>query len=1175
MLIPLAALSTVASLIFASAPTPQYAPPNATMLRYPDISQDRIAFTYANGLWTVDKRGGIAQPVADPPGTETFARFSPDGRSIAFLGNYEGNRDIYVTPIDGGIPLRVTYNPAAELPADWLNDGRILFSAPGMSTYPRAPQIFSVAAGGGLPTEFPTPYGANPTVSADGKYLAYTPHTTDNRTWKRYRGGMATDIWVYDLNDNTATRVTQWEGTDTIPMWHGSTLYYLCDAGQEHRLNIWSCDARGGNRKQLTRFANFDIKWPSMGPDNGSAGEIVFQHGAQLMVLDLVTGATRTVEVRMPGARAKLRPQTIDASGFIDSWDISPSGKRAVVEARGDVWTLPAENGIPRNLTRSSGSAERSPAWSPDGKSIAWCDDSLPQGYEVFITAADGSGEKRQLTKTDGAFKSNLSWSPDSKKLSYGGKTNQLILLDVESGDERVIDQEEWNNQAPSPSWSHDSSWMTYAKSDASGRSSQIMVYDLASGEKHAITSPAFVSGSPTFDRAGEWLYFTSDQEFTPKYGSMDTTWIYDNSEVLLMVPLRTSVKAAWQTGESDEEVPAPPKKAVAEKDAKPKDAKPKDAKPEDAKPEDAKPEDAKPEDAKPADPATPPTPAAAEAAEVVAAAAPEVKTEPAATAAAPALPEVAKRKGFVIDFDGIERRTVRIPGLARGTFGNLAVNDKDLLIYARRGDNDGLKIIDARERKPTEKALTTGGRFSITPDGKKILVSERGGARIVDAAAGGAAKPVVTKPMLAEIDPRTEWRQMVGDAWVIFRDFFYDPNMHHVDWPAMRTRYIALVDDANSREDVSFIISEMISELNVGHAYYNGGDVESGPSSNTGMLGVDFDIGSAPAADGSIATAFQIKRIYQGATWDSDARNPLRGPAVNVVEGEFVLAVNGTPFDMQKAPWASFVGLGGKTISLLVSAKPFKDDTARSVVVTTLESDADLRYRSWIEANRAYIDKQSEGRVGYVYVPNTGTDGQNDLMRQFVGQRGKESLIVDDRWNGGGQIPTRFIELLDRPTTNWWARRETKSQAWPPDAHFGPKAMLINGLAGSGGDMFPWLFRQSNLGPLVGTRTWGGLVGISGNPSLVDGGSVRVPMFAFFESDGTWGVEGHGVDPDVVVIDDPALMKGGPSRGGVDPQIDVAVDLMERAVREHPFRQVPVPPYPDRSGMGLPTKDQ
>ncbi len=1239
----------VASCAFLQSSDPTSAPPAAAMLRYPDISGDRIVFAYANGLWTVDRNGGTAQPVADPPGTEAFPRFSPDGKSIAFLGNYEGNRDIYVTPIAGGIPVRVTYHPTTELPTDWMADGRILFSASGMGTYPRAPQIFAVNAAGGLPDEFPVPYGANPTVSADGRFLAYTPHSTDTRTWKRYRGGMATDIWVYDLQENTAQRVTQWEGTDTLPMWHGSTLYYLSDAGPEHRLNIWSCDARGGNRKQITNFSDFDVKWPSVGPDDGSGGEIVFQQGADLQVLDLATRKVRVVPVQVPGARARLRPQVVEAGNFIDAWDISPSGKRAVVCARGDIWTLPAENGIPRNLTTTNGVFEREPTWSPDGKWIAYCGDNAEGGYDLFTLAADGSGERKQWTK-DGAFKSDINWSPDSKWIAYAGSNNSLFLLDFASGESKLIMREAWNDNPPSPRWSHDSSWIAFAHSDPSGRSNQISVFDVESGETRTISSPMFPAGTPTFDRAGEWLYVPSDQEFSARYGSLDTTWIYDNSEVLLAVPLRADVKAAWQVLETDEEKPEEPKKTADKKSGDKKstdqesakaptpsgawkcsaktaddaveftlvitvtdgdklaatfsserlsgdlagswdaanktlrlegskdgarylleltidgdsvkgsasvttdegekkyeitgsrstdDTKPTEKPAEDSKPaDDSKSADAKAEEAKPEDPK-------------------------------------AKRKGFKIDFDGIIERTVRVPSVSRGAFGTLAVNDKGHLIFVRRSENGGIKIIDVREKKPAEKAVTGGGSFTITPSGKQILVPEGGGARIVDAAAGGASKTVVNRPMRVEVDPRVEWRQMVRDAWLIFRDFFYDPNMHRVDWKKVLDNYLALVDDANSREDVSFIISEMISELNVGHAYYQGGESESGPSSNTGMLGIDYALGSGTRPDGSEAKAYRIARLFEGAPWDTDARNPLRAPEVNVKVGDYILEVNGTPMDTSKSPWAAFAGLGDRTTSLLVSDKPYKDPSARTVVVRLLDSEADLRYRSWVECNRAYVESRSGGRVGYVYVPNTGVDGQTELVRQILGQRGRDALIVDDRWNGGGQIPTRFIELLDRPVTNWWARRDVNGQPWPPDGHFGPKVMLINGLAGSGGDMFPWLFRQSKLGPLVGSRTWGGLVGISGNPSLIDGAGIRVPKFAFYESDGTWGVEGHGVDPDFPVTDDPGLMRGGPSRGGVDPQMDKAIELMEQALRDRPHKQVPIPPYPDRSGMGLPTADR
>ncbi|NBX37458.1 MAG: hypothetical protein EBR10_09605 [Planctomycetes bacterium] len=1234
----------VAAFTQLQTPDPAATPPAAAMLRYPDISGDRIVFAYANGLWTVDRNGGTAQPVADPPGPEAFPRFSPDGKSIAFLGNYEGNRDIYVTPITGGIPSRVTHHPTTELPTDWMSDGRILFSASGMGTYPRAPQIFAVNAAGGLPDEFPVPYGANPTVSADGRYLAYTPHSTDTRTWKRYRGGMATDIWVYDLKENTAQRVTQWEGTDTLPMWHGSTLYYLSDAGPEHRLNIWSCDARGGNRRQITNFSDFDVKWPSVGPDDGSGGEIVFQQGSDLQVLDLASRKVRVVPVQVPGARARLRPQIVEAGNFIDAWDISPSGKRAVVTARGDIWTLPAENGIPRNLTGTNGVFEREPTWSPDGKWIAFCGDNAEGGYDLFALAADGSGDQKQLTK-DGVFKGDLNWSPDSKWIAYAGANNSLYLVDFASGESKVVMREAWNDNPPSPRWSHDSSWIAFAHSDPSGRSNLISLFDVETGETRAISAPMFPAGTPTFDRAGEWLYFPSDQEFAARYGSLDTTWIYDNSEVLLAVPLRADVKAAWQVLETDEEKPEEPKKAADKKDGGKKgadqdsavaptpagawkcsaktaddaveftlvitvtdgdkvtatfsserlsgdlagswDAANKSLRLEGSKDgarylleltidgdsvkgsasvttdegekkyeitgskstDDTKPTEKPAEAPKSADESKPTD---------------EKSDDP-----------KSKRKGFKVDFDGIVERTVRVPSVARGAFGTLAVNDKGHLIFVRRNENGGIKIIDAREKKPSEKAVTGGGSFTITPSGKQILVPEGGGARIVDASAGGASKTVVNRPMRVEVDPRAEWRQMVRDAWLIFRDFFYDPNMHRVDWKKVLDNYLALVDDANSREDVSFIISEMISELNVGHAYYQGGESESGPSSNTGMLGVDYALGTGTRPDGSEAKAYRIARLFEGAPWDTDARNPLRAPDVKVKVGDYILEVNGTPVDTSKSPWAAFAGLGDRTTSLLVSDKPYKDPSARTVVVRLLDSEADLRYRSWVECNRAYVESRSGGRVGYVYVPNTGVDGQTELVRQLLGQRGRDALIVDDRWNGGGQIPTRFIELLDRPVTNWWARRDVNGQAWPPDGHFGPKVMLINGLAGSGGDMFPWLFRQSKLGPLVGSRTWGGLVGISGNPSLIDGAGIRVPKFAFYESDGTWGVEGHGVDPDFPVTDDAGLMRGGPSRGGVDPQMDKAIELMEQALRDRPHKQVPIPPYPDRSGMGLPTSDR
>ena len=1148
------------------------------MLRYPDISADRIVFVYANGIWSVPISGGVAQPVADPPGFESFPRFSPDGASVAFCGNWDGNRDIWVVPSTGGEPSRVTGHPASETLTDWAPDGRLLFAASGMGPYPRATMVYSVPAAGGLPSELPVPYGANAALNRDGTKLAYTPHSTDTRTWKRYRGGMATDVWVVDMATGAATRMTDWEGTDTIPMWHGDWLYYLSDAGPEHRLNIWRVNPSTKARQQVTRFADFDVRWPAMGPDDGSPGKMVFQHGPELCVLDLGTGKVATVEVRIPGARARLRDQEEDASESIQSWDISPTGKRAIVQGRGDVWTLPAENGVPANLTRTTDVAERDPSWSPDGRLIAWFDDSYGSGYELFVVPADGSSGKRRLTTTDGSFKEGIAWSPDSSMIAMTDKAGRLWKVDVASGDTTLIDKERWGESMGAPSWSGDSTWIAYVRSDDATAQSVLWLHDVEAGTSVPLTSTAFDIGSATFDRAGDFIYLHRVGNFRPSYSSLDSTWIYDNASVMLAAPLRADVKAPWIAVEIDEEKPQekkadkPSKDGDASKGAKPADDKPAQEKPEEnpAKEAGQKPDEPAKEGAEPAqEEAGQAKDSDQESAKAKDAAAPE--------SAAPTKESTRKVK---IDVDGFESRMVQVPGISVGEFGGLAVSDKGHLVFARRAargrdePNAGIRIADVTDKKPSEKSVTGGGGFSMSADGKKILVVEGRGAKIGDASAGATFKPVVASPTSVTVSPRAEWRQLVRDAWRVLKDYFYDPTMHGIDWDAVRNRYAAMVDDANSREDVAWIISEMISELNVGHAYYQGGPSESSPSVGTGMLGVVWAWGEVPGPDGAPAGGWRIERILEGAPWDSDARNPLRAPGVGVSEGMYVIAVNGEPMATAIDPWSPFRGLADKAVQLTVGKSPFADDSTRTVNVRTLSSEDELRYRAWVEANRAYVSKASGGAVGYVYVPNTGVDGQNELVRQFHGQRGMKALLIDERWNGGGQIPNRFIEMLNRPVMNWWARRDSNPVPSPQDTHRGPKAMLINGLAGSGGDMFPWLFRETKLGPLFGTRTWGGLVGISGNPSLIDGTRITAPMFAFYENDGTWGVEGHGVDPDIEVMDDPTLMKGGPVRGGADPQIDAAVKHLLGELERNPVRDVPVPPYPQRGGMGIPKSD-
>lgn len=1133
---------------------------NSGMMRFPDVSGDRIVFVFGDDLWTVPRTGGVASPLAAPAGEESLPRFSPDGKHIAFVGNYDGNQDIYVIPVDGGPARRVTYHPASELLCDWTPDGKLLYSSSAHSGLGRQSQLLVHGLDDPLETALDVPYGTNGAISADGEWLAYTPHSRDYRTWKRYRGGMASDIWLFNLQTKESRQITDWEGTDTFPMWHGETVYYLADAGPEHRLNIWKHNTKTGDHQQVTKFADNDCRWPAIGPGTNGQGEIVFQNGSQLYLLDLANETSQSVSITIPGDRPKLRPRRVDVADSISGASLSPNAKRVAVEARGDIWTLPAREGTPRNLTRTSGTAERDPSWSPDGRWIAYFSDATGE-YELYVTQSDGAGETRKLTEGSTAYRYSPNWSPDSKWLTFTDKAGGLHLYSFDSGELKQIDREPTGGQL-GVNWSHDSRWITYSRSnDTRAGRSVIWVYNVVDGTQKPLTSGFFSDSSPAFDRKGEFLYFVSSRSFTsPKYEDLGTTFIYSDTQVLMALPLRADVKNPLLT-ESDEETWKDEAKAESKDDKA--DAEKSDDQNSEKKDESDKKDG---EDSKPADETTPSENSKQD---------PEQAAEKPADEAKPA-DEDAKKKGddakdappFTIDFEGSEARAFQLP-IDAGRLGNIAVNNKGHVVYSRsssRGEGGegggGIKIFDPTEKDPKEKSVVDGARtVSISADGSKLLAARgRKDMFIIEAAAGQKLeKGVVTGGMHADIDPREEWRQVYWESWRVQRDFFYDPNMHGVDWKAVGDHYAAMIDQCVTRRDLSYLIREMISELNVGHAYYREGDVESAPSVGVGLPGGRF-----AWVDG----AYRVEELYEGAVWDVDARNPLR--AVGIAVGDYVLAVNGIPLSAEYTPYHAFIGKAGMLVTLTVNKQPELNNDARKVAVKLLASDEVLRFRQWIEANRRYVDEKTGGKVGYIYVVNTGVPGQNDLVRMLYGQLDKEALIIDDRWNGGGQIPTRFIELLNRPATNAWARRDGRDWVWPPDSHQGPKCMLINGMAGSGGDMFPALFKQNGLGPLIGMRTWGGLVGISGGPTNVDGSSVTPPTFAYYRTDGTWGIEGHGVDPDIEVIDDPALMQGGG-----DPQLDRAISEMLKAIEANPFREPVRPAYPNRSGFGIAPEDR
>ncbi len=1227
--------------------------PNSGMFRFPDVSKTEVVFVYANDLWIVDKKGGAARPLASPPGQETFPKFNADGTAVAFIGNYEGDRDLYTAPITGGVPYRVTHHPGNERLTDWTNTGDLLFSYNAMAGNPAQQNLFTVSPQGGIPAKLPIPYGAVGAISDSGEWLAYTTDSRDFRTWKRYRGGLATDIWIFNLKTNESKKITDWEGTDTTPMWNGDKVYYISDQGDESRLNVWSYDTKKNTNEQVTHFKDNDVKFASMGPGSTGKGEIVFQLGSKIQLLDLRNNKSQAIEIEVPGSRETLRPKRVNAFENMGSGGISSTGKRAVVEARGDIFTVPEKNGPVRQITNTSGASDRSPEWSPDGRWISYFSDQGGE-YEVYITQSDGKGETRQLTKGNQTFWMNSSWAPDSKSLLVMDKAGAMKLIDVESGDVTEVDKDPWANQA-NVSWSNDSKWIAFDRSSDDSPLAAIWIYNTETGEKQQVTTGFFADGNPCFSSKGDYLYYTSNRNFSsPQYEDVGSTFIYAETGRIIAVPLNDEIENKHLL-KSDEET------WVDEKDTE-----------DEAEGTDAEDQDGdKADEVKDSDSETPAYlegyntehplwgkwEGSVKGMAALGAPMDEVtfkllfiidddgnimgqsesmgetddlgdvvkfdeetmefysESEESGlkmiqkgqldgdtmtgTLEIPAMgfsakwsaervsseitEEEIKEHGqsdteaaevVEIDFEDFERRGFELD-VPAGNFGNLASNDKGNLMYLRvSGDAPSLKLYDITADEPSEKTvLPVCMGFSISADGKKIIAATPMGFGFADASAGQSISGIDAK-LMKTVDLKEEWRELVTDAWRRQRDFFYVENMHGVDWDAVLAHYLPMVEDAVSREDVSYIIGELIGELNVGHSYYGGGDLESQPYTNVGMLGVDFSV-ATETIEGTEYTGFRIDTIYEGAAWDSDARNPLNAYGLDVSEGDIITHVNGLAVNTKIDPWAAFIGMAGEETNLtLVSADTNDEDeevlNERTVTVEPMGSEMNLRYRNWIEQNRLYVEKASDGKIGYIYVPNTGVQGQNELFRQFYGQAGKEALMIDERWNGGGQIPNRFIELLNRPRTNYWYRRDGKDWPWPYDSHQGPKAMLINGNAGSGGDMFPWLFKHHKLGALIGTRTWGGLVGISGVPPLIDGGSTTVPNFGFYELDGTWGIEGHGVDPDIEVIADPSKMVDGS-----DPQLDAGVEYLLNEIKTNGYHPPKRPNPPVRTKVGLEEADK
>ena len=1063
------------SLLISKAP----AMDDARMLRYPDINGNLIAFVYAGDIWTVQASGGTAKRLTSHAGIELFPKISPDGKWIAFSAEYSGNRQIWVMPAEGGTARQLTfYNSEGVMPPrggfdnvvlDWTPDSkRVLFRANRTSFGERNGKYFTVSINGGLEEPLPIVNGGFATFSPDGSRLCFTPVDREFRTWKRYKGGRATELWTYNLTNNTSQQITHWAGSDQWPTWYGDHIFYASD--QDTRLNIWRYDPQTGENVQITHHKDFDVMWPS-----GRNGKLVYENGGYLYVLNLGSGISDKISVSINYDNPNLLPYFKNVKDFVGSYSLSPSGKRVLFDARGDIFSVPAENGDIENLTRTQGIREIFPVWSPDGKNIAYYSDATGE-YEMYLLENKKGAQPKQLTKGSKAWKYTAEWSPDNKHLAYSDRTLKLWLVDAVSGNQTVIDEasaEEIRDYSFSP----DGDWVAYSKSLPNYQSA-LWLYQVSTGRKHQVTDASFSDGQPVFSRDGKFLFFTSNRDFNLAFSSFEFDYLYNNAGRIYAIPLRND--GTTLTRYKNDTEPVGDEKADS------------------------------------------------------------IRTE---NKSKPPLK-------VQIDFENIQNRIVALP-VEAGNYRIIGAVDEGLL-YASGNKVMRYHIKDEK----TEEILDGAGNGILSANGKTFIYRSNNDYAVAKNQTGqkaGASKIDLTN-LTMKIDPRKEWNQIYADAFRIFRDYFYVNNLHGVDWEGIQRNYGAMLPYVPSRFDLDYILNEIVSETNTGHTYVDWGDIGKVDRINGGLLGAELE------ADLS-ARRYTIKKIYAGENWNESRRSPLTENGVNVKEGDYLISINGKDLTTDLNPYELLENLGGRHVELTVNSSPSASG-AKNYTVKTITSEHELRYLDWVNERRAMVDKLSGGKIGYIHVPNTAIEGNRELFRGIYSYNDKEALIIDDRYNGGGFIPDRMIDLLNRRTLAYWhSNGLPQPMKTPGIAHDGPKVMLINGYSSSGGDAFPYFFKKTGEGKLIGTRTWGGLVGISGNAGLVDGGYISVPIFGIYDDRGKWIIEGVGVYPDIEVVDRPeTLAKGN------DPSIEKAVEVLLNELKENPRKPVPAPTPPDRS---------
>ncbi len=1062
------------------------------LLAQPAVSSSHIAFIYAEDLWIANSDGSQPRRLTVDEGIESDPFFSPDGRSIAFSAQYDGNTDVYIVSADGGVPVRLTWHPGNDLVRGFTPDGSgILFASQRKVFTGRYLQFFIVPVKGGYPVQLDIPNGWTASYSPDGKKMAYTPLSPAHTQWKNYRGGMISRILLYSFADNSVVKIPQpKEGcNDTDPMWIGNKIYFNSDRNGE--FNLFFYDILSTEVKQLTAFTDFPVVKSSSGN-----GKIIFEQGGYLHTYNPESSAANKLTIGIAADLQELRPRFVQGSSYIRRVDISPTGARVALDFRGDIITVPAEKGDPRNITLSTGVHESSPSWSPDGKSIAYFSDASGE-YELHIKPQDGKGDPKKIKLTGSGFYAFPVWSPDNKQICYTDNARNLYLADVATGGIRKIDSDEI--YAPGAfrrianDWSSDSKWLLYTKVlETNFR--VVYLYSADQQKSFAITDGLSDASEPVFDPNGEYIYFFSSTDAGPVVNWFDLS----NQDMrmtnsIYLVTLRKDIISPFAR-ESDEE------NAVKKEETAP------------------------------------------------------VKTEEIAKKDKKTSPEApVKTNELKIELDGIQDRIINLPVKA-GNYSNLRTGASGEVFYIIRpavpAGSATLHKYDLKERKDTEVMEADG--FVISADRKKMFYNK--GQVFGITATGKKPEPgkgiINTESISVKIEPLAEWPQIFDEAWRVNRDYFYDPGMHGADWKAMKSKYSQFLPDLSCRSDLNRVIQWMCSELGVGHHRVGGGERLNTPTSvKGGLLGADYLI---------VDNRYQLKKIYGGLNWNPDLRSPLTEPGINARPGEYILAVNGNDITADKNIYSFFENTEGKIVEITLGPNP--DYTGSRVAkVVPVGSESGLRNRDWVEGNLKKVTEATKGQVAYVYVPNTSTAGHEYFKRYFFPQANRKAIIIDERFNGGGSLADYYIDILQRPLQSYWNMRYGNDLKSPSASIQGPKVMIIDETAGSGGDMLPWMFRKFKVGTLVGKRTWGGLVGTLGYPELLDGGSVTAPNVAIWTKEG-FIVENAGIAPDIEVEQLPSEVINGK-----DPQLDKAIEVALQELAKNPPEEPVRPPYPVR----------